>query len=147
MARGGGDDLPPPQRRGRAAFALGVLALVASVLLLLNGAGLASSAAEGPCPERTSIAARAHGHVLRLRLEQAYDGAALVHLCAGHTVPPVRSWSVRLRDGEPVAVQRLGDRLALAVAPWQPGRQTLLAVTVVSEAGVSLTFAADLAAR
>lgn len=138
-------------RTGPVAAVAAVLALVGCVTLLLTGVTPEPPRAEGPCPARTSVTAVAGGHSLRVRREQTDDFTALVHLCASPSLGPVRTWSIRLPEANPgaagtVAVQRLGDRLALAVAPIAADRRATLTVTTVPRTGPPITFSVEVPA-
>jgi len=140
-------------RAGPATVVVAVAALIVCVTLLLAGVDVAPPRAEGPCPARTSVTAVAGGHSLQVRREQTDDFTALVHLCASPSLGPVRSWSIGVDAParaagpavETVAVQRLGDRLALAIAPMAADRRATLTVTAVPLTGPPIMFLVDLA--
>jgi len=136
-------------RAGPATVVVAAVALIACVTLLLTGVDVAPPRAEGPCPARTSVTAVAGGHSLQVRREQTDDFTALVHLCASPSLGPVRSWSIGVdapaRAVGTVAVQRLGDRLALAIAPMASDRRATLTVTTVPRTGPPIMFLVDLA--
>ncbi|RSM58403.1 hypothetical protein DMB66_29485 [Actinoplanes sp. ATCC 53533] len=159
----------PPARKvsraGPVTVTVAVAALIVCVTLLLNGVEVAPPRAEGPCPARTSVTAVAGGHSLQVRREQTDDFTALVHLCASSSLGPVRSWSIGVDAparaaasvagpvagtvagplAGTVAVQRLGDRLALAIAPMAADRRATLTVTTVPRTGPPITFLVDVA--
>jgi len=136
-------------RAGPVTVVLAVATLIVCVTLLLAGVDVAPPRAEGPCPARTSVTAVAGGHSLQVRREQTDDFTALVHLCASPSLGPVRSWSIGMGAAGPaseaVAVQRLGDRLALAIAPMAADRRATLTVTTVPGTGPPITFLVDVA--
>ncbi|MGW4946254.1 hypothetical protein ACWEOZ_32250 [Actinoplanes sp. NPDC004185] len=125
--------------RGVAGFTVAGAVLVLSVALLFAGVP-AGRPETGPSAARASVEAYAGGHLLRLRTEPGAESATLVHLCAGDSVGRVRSWAISVdgADGT-AAVQRVTDRVALASIPIGPSA-TVVAVTVVPEAGLPLVF-------
>jgi len=140
---------PARSWRGPVTALAAIVALTASLTLLLTGAVIVPAAAKGPCPPRASIASYAGGRQLLIRAEPARGATTLLHLCAGKAIGPVLVWEVSLTDGgraQPIAVQRLSGSAALAAAPLAGGRHGVLSVAVTPETGRALTFTARVAA-
>ncbi|MCY1143205.1 hypothetical protein OWR29_34855 [Actinoplanes sp. Pm04-4] len=137
-------NVAPPERsrRGLLAVVACLSVVLTAATLLLTGAYITPTKAKGPCPVRTSTAAYAGGRQLLVRAEPVRNGTALLHLCAGEALGPVRSWTVVAGPGQPVVAQVLSPALALAAVPLVPGRRTDFTVVAHTGTGPPLTFTA-----
>jgi hypothetical protein len=106
---------------------LAVIAWIAAAVVLFAGTPMAHADAS-PCPVRKSLVASDGDSTLRIRPEASSGSPALVHLCVDESTEAVRRWSLTATDSAgtsvPVAVQPLGDRLAIALT----GDATMLTV-------------------
>ncbi|MFF5077254.1 hypothetical protein ACFY36_09390 [Actinoplanes sp. NPDC000266] len=106
-------------------MSLAAIAWIAAAVVLFAGVPMAHAADASPCPARKSLVSSDGDSTLRVRPESA----TLFHLCVDEGTEAVRRWSVTAVDGAgrsvPVAVQPLGDRLAIATAPLTGDSATL----------------------
>ncbi|MBM2614261.1 hypothetical protein JIG36_01665 [Actinoplanes sp. LDG1-06] len=129
--------IPAPDHGGTALTSIAALLAICLTALFTARPGAWASAADGPCPARSSEVATTAGHTLRVRAEPG--ASTLLHLCAGTSIGPVRAWLVTT-GRSPAAVQRLGERLALAAAPLRPGQRSPVSVDAVLESGAVVHF-------
>ncbi|GAA0486202.1 hypothetical protein Ade02nite_09920 [Paractinoplanes deccanensis] len=110
-------------------MALAAIAWIAAAVVLFAGTPMPHAADASPCPARKSLVASDGDATLRVRPETPSGATTLLHLCVDEGTEAVRRWSVTATDSAgntvPVAVQPLGDRLAIATAPLAGGSATL----------------------
>ncbi|SNY54664.1 hypothetical protein [Paractinoplanes atraurantiacus] len=124
-------------------MSLAVIAWIAAAVVLFAGTPMPHAAGAGPCPARKALIDSDGGSTLRVLPEIAAGGATtLLHLCVDEGTEAVRKWSVTATgdSGETVAVavQPLGDRLAIATAPLTGDTATLDVLTDVATFQVAL---------
>ncbi|MEV4349657.1 hypothetical protein AB0J83_34800 [Actinoplanes sp. NPDC049596] len=102
-------------------LALAVIAWVAAAVVLFAGTPMPNAADPSPCPARKSLVASDGDKTLRVRADAPAGSTTLIHLCVDEGTEAVRRWSVTATTNTgrsvPLAVQPLGDRLAIALAP------------------------------
>ena len=138
---------PARHSPGRYVVAVLLLMLVASVLGLLRGPGSDATPSAEPCPVRGSATAAAPGLALRIRADPPLNGTTLLHLCAlpNSGIHQITRWAVRARTAEAdysVAVQPVGDLLALAAVSLPAGQRVALSVDLLADAGRAVTLSA-----
>ncbi|XVU22637.1 hypothetical protein ACQPZJ_35985 [Actinoplanes sp. CA-054009] len=123
-------------------MSLAVIAWIAAAVVLFAGTPMPHAADASPCPARKALVASDGESTLRVMPEAPGGALTLLHLCVDEGTEAVREWSVTATDatgaGVPVAVQPLGDRLAIATAPLTGDSATLDVRTDVASFRVAL---------